>query len=182
MRGLPAARAKTFWCEYVTILARIGQDARTRKALDPETLISMFLKRARAPGFKKAISLGRLIPQGYFYYSDPPIDSGRQSARSLRCVLLVILLISKLLARRSEPSHRKPVCIKKPSLIGSRNMTFGMAPILIVPFKGGDDERRDFENRSSYFWKIALGTNAWMPLTPSTAWVTTRSIVALSNM
>jgi kynurenine formamidase len=33
-----------------------------------------------------------------------------------------------------------------------------------------------------YFWKIAFGTNAWIPLTPSTAWVTTKSIVALSNM
>ena len=34
----------------------------------------------------------------------------------------------------------------------------------------------------SYFWKIDFGTSAWIPLTPSTAWVTTRSIVALSNM
>ena len=33
-----------------------------------------------------------------------------------------------------------------------------------------------------YFWKTDFGISAWIPLTPSTAWVTTRSIVALINM
>lgn len=58
----------------------------------------------------------------------------------------------------------------------------GASRIPILPFRGSWRLMNIFRKRVHYFWKIAFGTNAWMPLTPSTAWVTTRSIVALSNM